>query len=117
MSMRHTKRHCGSSRRKLSSASRSPGLQTTVNSPNAMVESSFASGTPRAIWSAGSDRRSFMASALDRAAPADLLLQLHHAIDQGLRGRRAARHVNVDRNDAVAPADHGIGIVVIAPAI
>ena len=52
-----------------------------------------------------------------RAGAADFPLQLQDAVDQGLGGGRAARHVDVDRHDAVAAAHHGIGVVVIAAAI
>src|SRR6188472_3231176 len=117
MSMRHTKRHCWSSRRKVSSAGKWLASHATVSSPKAIEGSSFASGSPCAIWSASSDSRSVIFSALDRAGPADLLLQLHHAIDQGFRRRRAARDIDVDRNDAVAAANHGVGIMIVAPAI
>src|SRR5579859_4200017 len=56
-------------------------------------------------------------SAFDGADAADLLLQQQHAVEQRLRRRRAARHVDVDRHDAVATAHHRIGIVVVAAAI
>ena len=48
---------------------------------------------------------------------ADLLLQLQDAVDQRFGGRRAARHVDVDRHDAIAAAHHGVGIVVVAAAV
>src|SRR5215213_8724303 len=48
---------------------------------------------------------------------ADLPLQLQDPVEQRLRGRRAARHVDVDRDDAVAAADHRITIMVIAAAV
>src|SRR5262245_2185429 len=35
----------------------------------------------------------------------DLLLQLEDAVDQRLRGGRTARHVDIDRHDAVTAAD------------
>src|SRR5258708_39386288 len=56
-------------------------------------------------------------SPLDRADAADLLLQQQHAVEQRLRGRRAARHVDVDRDDAVAAAHDRIRIGGVAAAI
>ena len=47
----------------------------------------------------------------------DLLLQLQDAVEQRLGRRRAARHVDVDRHDAVAAAHHRVGIVVVAAAV
>ena len=53
----------------------------------------------------------------DRVGAGNLLLQLQDPVDQRLGGRRAARHVDVHRHDAVAAAHHGIGIVVVAAAV
>src|ERR1700722_7913703 len=53
----------------------------------------------------------------DGAGTTDLLLQLQNAVDQRFSRRRAARHVDVHRHDAVAAAHHGIGIVVITTAV
>src|SRR5580658_1612298 len=47
----------------------------------------------------------------------NLALQLNHTVQQGLRRGRTARHVDIHRYDAIAAADHGIGIVVVAAAI
>src|SRR5512134_2627227 len=47
----------------------------------------------------------------------DLGLQLQDAVQQRLRGGRAAGHVDVDRHDAVAAAHHRIAVVVVAAAI
>jgi len=38
-------------------------------------------------------------------------------VQQRFGGRRATRHVDVDRDDAVTAADHGVGIVVVATAV
>ena len=54
---------------------------------------------------------------LDRSGAADFFLQQQHAVEQRLGGRRTARHVDVDRHDAVAAAHHRIGIVVVAAAV
>lgn len=48
---------------------------------------------------------------------ADLLLQLDDAVDQGFRRGGAARHIDIDRHDAVAATHHGIAVVVVAAAI
>src|SRR5512146_2090270 len=53
----------------------------------------------------------------DGVGALDLVLQLDHAIKQRLGGRRAAGNVDVHRNDAVATAHHGIGIMVVAAAV
>src|SRR6516225_2798451 len=53
----------------------------------------------------------------DRACSADLLLQLQNAVHQRLCRRRAARDIDVHGHDAVASADHGVGVVVVAAAI
>ena len=68
-------------------------------------------------WTSALRSRRQHASALDRAGAADFPLQQQHAVDQRLGRRRAARHVDVDRHDAVAAAHHGIGIVVVAAAV
>src|SRR3546814_4298575 len=62
-------------------------------------------------------RRSSDLSAFDRPDAADFPLQLHHAIEQGLGGRRAAGNIDVDRHDAVAAAHHRIAVMIIAAAI
>src|SRR5262245_48273433 len=45
-------------------------------------------------------------SPLDRAGAADLLLQQHHTVKQGLRCWRTTRYVDIDRYDPVAAAHH-----------
>ena len=55
--------------------------------------------------------------ALDRPFAADLPLELHHAVEQRLGGRRAAGDVDVDRHDPVAAAHHAVAVVVIAAAV
>src|SRR5204863_8589680 len=54
---------------------------------------------------------------LDDDGTANVALQEKHAVEQRLRGRRTAGNVDVDRNDAVAPSHHRIGVVVVAAAI
>lgn len=38
----------------------------------------------------------------------NLLLQLNHAVDEGLGSRRATRDVNVDGNNAIASTDNSL---------
>src|SRR5574340_1249241 len=45
----------------------------------------------------------------------DLVLQLNDSVQQRLGGRRAARHIDVDRYDAIAAAHHRIRVVIVAP--
>src|SRR6185503_11362208 len=47
----------------------------------------------------------------------DLVLELEDPVDERLGGRRAARHVDVDGHDAVAAADDGVGIMIVAAAV
>ena len=54
---------------------------------------------------------------LDRAGAANLLLQHQQAVEQRLGRRRAAWHIDVHRDHAIAAAHHRIGIVVVAAAI
>src|SRR3546814_8319592 len=56
-------------------------------------------------------------SPFDRSDAADLPLQLHHAVQQRLRGRRAAGDIDVHGYDAVAAAHHRIAVVIIAAAV
>ena len=45
-------------------------------------------------------------SSHNRSSAPDLLLQLQHAVNQGLGCRRTARHINVDRDHAIATSDN-----------
>src|SRR5882672_11654637 len=56
-------------------------------------------------------------SARDRLGAPDLLLQLDHAEHQRFGGWRAARHVDVHGHDAIATADDGIRIMIVAAAV
>src|SRR5574343_1471847 len=47
----------------------------------------------------------------------NLVLQLNDPVDQCLSGRRATWNVDIDGNDAITAAHHGIGIVVVAAAV
>src|SRR4029077_19302476 len=53
----------------------------------------------------------------ENALAIDFLLQLQNAVEQRLGGRRAARHVDVHRHDAIATAHHRIRIVIVPAAI
>src|SRR5664280_3928965 len=48
---------------------------------------------------------------------ANLLLQLHDAVDKGFSGRRATGHIHIHRHNPVAATYHRITIVVIATAV
>jgi hypothetical protein len=42
------------------------------------------------------------------ALAGDFLLKLENTVDKGLGGRRAARHVNINRDDTVATTNNGL---------
>src|SRR5215204_6123445 len=65
----------------------------------------------------GGVKRAGRPSACDRALSADLPLELKDSVEQRLRRRRAARNIDVDRNDAVAAANYRIAIVIVAATI
>src|SRR5262245_8661757 len=107
--MKQTNAQRGSSRRNVITLTMSRADAVTTSSPfstqwpTTEPPSDVASTCPRSS-SVSMDA----ASALDRAGAADLLLQQQHAVKQRLRGRRTARHVDVDRHDAIAAAHHRI---------
>jgi hypothetical protein len=39
-----------------------------------------------------------------------LPLQLQHTVEQGFRGRRASRYVDIDRYDSVTPSDNRVRV-------
>src|SRR5437764_1251748 len=110
-----------SSRRNLTAARMSGAATVMVSSPSAIEWLSSVPLSAPAIISAWLRRASSMAVAarlpLDRSGAADLLLQQQYAVKQRLGGRRTARHVDIDRHDAVATAHHRIGIVVVAAPV
>ena len=55
--------------------------------------------------------------ALQRAFPADLLLQLQEAVHESLSGGRTARNIDVDRDDPVTAANDAVAVMIIAAAI
>src|SRR5690349_14414209 len=105
MSMMLTKRSAGSSRRCFTTSTIFAASTLTVSWLNAIECPVAAPGSaltivcPRASSLPSSITKP---SAFDRAGAPDLLLQQQHAVEQRFRGRRAARHVDVDRHDAVA---------------
>ena len=118
--MSSVKRHFGSSRRNRQHAQQRLALdRDSISSPRRISVAVTAPGSAAATCSASAASLSGMSliSAENRPCAADLLLQLQDAVEQRLGGRRAARHIDVDRHDAVAAAHHRIGIVVIAAAI
>src|SRR5712675_1169098 len=56
-------------------------------------------------------------SPLDRPDPPDFLLQQQHAIQQGLRGWRTTRHIDIDWYDSIAATHYRIRIMVVAAAV
>src|SRR5690606_23358731 len=82
--------------------------------PSAVLSVSL---TPSLEAKRGAGCRTVAMLPLDGPFAADLPLQLHHAVKQRLRGRRAAGNVDVDRDDAVAPAHHRVAVVVVAAAV
>ena len=56
-------------------------------------------------------------ASVNNSSPLDLALQLHHPIQQGFRSGWTAGHIDIDGNDAVAPSNHRVRIVVIAAAV
>src|SRR6516164_5266564 len=116
--MKEAKPQAGSSRRNLITATMSAALAESVSSPRATIWPRTAPGSaPAMARPRESSASSVMSSPLDCANAPDLLLQQQHAVQQRLGGRRAARHINVDRHNAVATANYCVGIVVIAAAI
>src|SRR5215212_4333602 len=122
MSHSSVKRHFGSSRRNCitpSSASRSTWHDS---SPWRISVAVTASGSAAATysascWSVSSINFEPLGSPPEPALALDLLLQEQDAVEQRLGGWRAARHIDVDRHDAVAAAHHRVGIMVIAAAV
>ena len=50
-------------------------------------------------------------------AVSDSLLQQQNSVQQGLWSGRAARDVDIDRNDAVTAPQDGVGVVVVASPV
>src|SRR5690349_21419741 len=99
------KRHFGSSRRKVSTRRMPSRATVAISSPWAISVLVTSCGKAAVRWSARSLSGSVMAfqgSAGEDPLALDLLLQLQHAVEQGLRRRRAAGHIDVDGNDPVA---------------
>lgn len=66
---------------------------------------------------AGLELARYFASSLDRAAAANFLLEQKDAVEQRFRCRRAAGNIDVHGDDAVAPTDDGIRIMIVSAAI
>src|SRR5437667_7241104 len=99
-------------------AGRCSTLTTAVTSPSAVV--TLFSLSPNAVPSAAvsvSILVAMPALTCNRIGAPDLVLELQNAVEQRLGGGWAPRHIDIDRNDAVAAAHHRIRVVVIAPAI
>src|SRR6187402_958040 len=114
------KRKAASSRSAVATAIRSRGATSAVTS----LRSTFTvSMSPKRAASRSTSEVSLitlMCDALltrDRVGATDLLLQLQDAVDQRFGRRRATRHIDIDRNDAIAAANDRVGIMVVAAAI
>src|SRR5262249_9504391 len=119
-SMMHQNWHRSSSRRKAATFTMSRASAAIVSSPFAtsypVTEPGRAPALiPPSLFSLSSIARN--PSARDGAGGRDLLLQQQHAVEQCLRGRRAAGHVDIDRHDAIAAAYDRVGIVVVPAAV
>src|SRR5690606_40616509 len=75
------------------------------------------SRTPSLEAKRGAECRTVAMLPLNGPFAADLPLQLHHAVEQRFRCRRAAWNVNVHRHDPVAAAHDAIAVVVVAAAV
>src|SRR5271166_3588286 len=98
----------------------SRALAVMVSSPFSTRCPSTEPASASTIVAPSLSRASFMRgclSPLDGADAPDLLLQQQHPVKQRLGSRRAARHVDVDRHDAVTAAYDRIRIMVIAAAV
>src|SRR3954466_592959 len=114
------KRKPASSRSAVATAVRSRGDTSAVTS----FRSTFTvSMSPKRAASRSTSEVSLitlMCDALltrDRVGATDLLLQLQDAVDQRFGRRWTTRHIDVDRNDAIAAANDRVGIVVVTAAI
>src|SRR5262245_29456015 len=83
-------------------------------SPSAVLRLSL---TPSLEAKRGAGCRTVAILPLDRPFAADLPLELHHAVEQRLGGRRTAGDVDVYGHDPVAAAHHAVAVVVVAAAV
>src|SRR5579862_9013814 len=97
-----------SSRRVIISGTRAPRSACATTSPFS-TEMERTPGSVATVWARSTTE--------DRPGAPDLLLQLHDAVDQRLRRRGTARHIDVHRHDAVAATHHRVGIVIVAAAV
>src|SRR6201991_4876533 len=114
------KRKPASSRSAVATEIRSRGATSAVTS----LRSTFTvSMSPKRAASRSTSEVSLitlMCDALltrDRVGATDLLLQLQGAGDQRSVRRRATRLIDIDRNDVMAAANDGVGIVVVTAAV
>src|SRR3546814_19988934 len=97
-----------------------PRRHQTTSSPHLSSVRSTSSGNAAVTCSASSvSASSIAAPALtpNRSGALNLLLQQQNAVEQRLGGRRATRHVPVDRADSVAAAHDRLGVVLLAAAV
>src|SRR5262249_32475741 len=118
--MMHQNWHRSSSRRNVTTFTMSRASAPIVSSPFVTAYPVTEPGSAPAMIPPRLSNLSSIArtpSALDGAGASDLLLQQQHAVEQCLRGRRAAGHVDIDRHDAIAAAYDRVGIVVVSAAV
>src|SRR2546425_1560097 len=108
--MRTSNASAASSRQWASTASRAPGATTGVWSAGWWCVSTMA--PPNRRWSSAR----IATRSIPLGLSGDLVLQLHEPVDHRLGTRRAARDVDVDRNDRVDAHDRGVVVVEAAGA-
>src|SRR3546814_20065976 len=89
-----------------------PRRHQTTSSPHLSSVRSTSSGNAAVTCSASSvSASSIAAPALtpNRSGALNLLLQQQNAVEQRLGGRRATRHVHVDRDDSVRTEERRVG--------
>src|SRR5438132_6520385 len=106
-----------SSRSVPAALTRSAGATSIVSWPRSTT--ALRSLSPSAVESAACSVSSVaaMLASRDGVGAADLVLQLQQPVNQRLRRRRAAWHVDVHGHDAVAAAHDRVRVVVVAAAV
>src|SRR5689334_12227985 len=118
MSMTCSKAKRGSSRKVVISGTIASARASATSSPYS-IRVAMIPGSPDTSRPRVSSRPAAASASATANSPgaADLLLELHDAVHQGLGGRRASRHVHIHRHDAIAAAHDGIGVVIVAAAV
>src|SRR5215469_9491342 len=121
MSIRHQNRQRESSRKNRKTETISDAFAVNVSSPWASAYPLTAGASAPATVLPSVSSVSFIfqrsISTFNCRGAADFLLEQQHAIQERFGRRRAAWHVNVDRHDTVAAADHRVGKMIVAAAV